>query len=270
MHNHSSEYCKNCNQHLQMKQNFCPNCGQKSTIGRIDFHFLMHELLHGIFHVDGGIIFTLKKMFTEPGKSIREYLQGKRQAHFKPVLFVLIIGGLCSLLQHFVEAKSENLDEELKIDFSRDPSNTMKGVDQAGFLDYLKSVFTWVSEHFAFVILFLVPIAALGFYWGFRKAKIYYAEWLIYMCFSAGQLLVVYFFIIALEAIFGISLLPLFILISTGLNLWTLYQFLDGWKFPRVLIAYVGSITLYAILSLVIIIFLFIVVTTIGVWLYSK
>ena len=81
---HTESRCLNCRQLLLMHQRFCHQCGQKTDTHRINFHYLVHEVPHSIFHVDNGILFTLKELFTRPGQSIREYLEGKRQQHSNP------------------------------------------------------------------------------------------------------------------------------------------------------------------------------------------
>lgn len=84
--------CLNCNHHLY--SNFCSHCGQKASTHRFSIsHLLTHEFLHGLMHIDKGILFTLKELFTRPGHSIREYIQGKRINHYHFLSLLLIIVG---------------------------------------------------------------------------------------------------------------------------------------------------------------------------------
>ncbi|MBC8155688.1 MAG: DUF3667 domain-containing protein [Bacteroidetes bacterium] len=78
-----TKHCQNCNSELN--GNFCSHCGQSSNTHRLNFHFLWHDIQHGLLHIDKGILYTTKELFTRPGHSIREFLLGKRVKHFKPI-----------------------------------------------------------------------------------------------------------------------------------------------------------------------------------------
>jgi hypothetical protein len=63
--------CLNCGH--KYAGNFCNECGQKAKVKRLDWHYLVHEIPHSIFHIDKGFFFTLKEMIKHPGILIREY-----------------------------------------------------------------------------------------------------------------------------------------------------------------------------------------------------
>lgn len=99
----NSDYCANCGRPIDgPEQNFCPVCGQRTPVHRINWHFLGHELQHGIFHVDGGIIYSLRQLLTRPGHTIREYIRGRRVPHFKPVLMIMILGAVVTVLSKYL------------------------------------------------------------------------------------------------------------------------------------------------------------------------
>ena len=84
--------CKNCEN--EFNGNFCNNCGQKSNTRKINYNYLIEEISNNVFQVHRGIFFTVKELSYRPGHSIREFLNGKRKQHFKPVGFVLITSAL--------------------------------------------------------------------------------------------------------------------------------------------------------------------------------
>jgi rRNA maturation endonuclease Nob1 len=47
--------CKNCNTEITSK--FCPECGQPTTLKRIDGKYIMHEIEH-ILHFERGILYN--------------------------------------------------------------------------------------------------------------------------------------------------------------------------------------------------------------------
>ena len=90
--------CKNCG-HIFSGQ-FCNNCGQSAATHKLNLHFIWHDIQHGLLHFDKGILYTAKKLFTKPGKSIREFIEGKRVKHFKPISLVIILATLYGVLRH--------------------------------------------------------------------------------------------------------------------------------------------------------------------------
>lgn len=91
--------CKNCSN--EFDGHYCNQCGQPAETHEMNVYFLVHDIQHGFFHIEKGILFTIKELFTRPGHSIREYLQGKRVKHFKPISLVLLLAGILGLLSHY-------------------------------------------------------------------------------------------------------------------------------------------------------------------------
>jgi hypothetical protein len=91
-------------------ENFCPKCGQKTTARRYSLkHFVEHDLIHGICHVDNGILFTIRELFTRPGHSIREFINGKRVGYFNFVTLLLLILGISHFLGEYAQVKISDL-----------------------------------------------------------------------------------------------------------------------------------------------------------------
>ena len=261
--------CRNCNQHLLLNQRFCHECGQRTDTHRINFHYFVHEIPHSVFHVDGGIVFTLKELFTRPGHTIREYLEGKRQPHFKPVMLVLIMGSVCALIQYLLkdQTKVRIADRQMfKGDFKA--SGLAKYVDFEGLLSYFRHVLEWLSSHFAFTVLLMLPVAALGFFLGFRKYRLNYPEWLTVFLFLAGQSLTVYILFIFINRFVG-NYNALFFLICWALVTFSLTQLFYNHGRKYVILRSVWSIFLSYLFSLVYVVLAIIVVAVIGIFMYG-
>jgi rRNA maturation protein Nop10 len=99
--------CLNCTN--ETINNFCSVCGQKNSTHRFTIQHFLHDFLHGVFHLDKGFFYTLKELFTRPGHSTREYIQGKRVNIFNAFTLMLI---LIALL-HFAENHSIVKDIDL-------------------------------------------------------------------------------------------------------------------------------------------------------------
>lgn len=87
-----SSKCLNCEAELHGK--YCHNCGQKASTHRISFStFIKHDLLHGVLHLDKGIIYTIKSLIYKPGYAAADFIKGKRIVHYNIfALFVIIVG----------------------------------------------------------------------------------------------------------------------------------------------------------------------------------
>lgn len=229
----SEKYCKSCGQHLHLDQKFCHNCGQNSNTHRINFHFLVHEVQHGIFHVDKGIFYTIKELFTRPGHTIREYIEGRRQSHFKPVLLIMILGTVSFFLNKLIYNDNDLLIntsdlEELKK--SKEYKNAMDGSKGAKLLDYfmeeIHRISNWINEHFALSVLILIPIFAFAMYLAYftrnKSKRLNYAEFLVIATYLSAQTMVISIIAIPFREIIDSTV---FLLMMFAVNLWTMIQF---------------------------------------------
>ncbi|QZK91024.1 DUF3667 domain-containing protein [Flavobacterium sp. CHNK8] len=99
--------CLNCNSTID--NNFCPNCGQKTTTHRFTYHHFTHDFVHGVFHLDKGFSYTIKELLIRPGHSIREFIQGKRVQHFNYFTLLLLV----IALEHFIRSYSSVSREDI-------------------------------------------------------------------------------------------------------------------------------------------------------------
>ena len=167
--------CLNCNTELVGK--FCSNCGQDANTHRINSHYLWHDIQHGLTHVDKGMLFTIKELFTRPGNSIRQFLEGKRIKHFKPISLVIILAGAYAFLFHYYDINM----------FSSNVEISGSGADYAHAKKTVDHIIDWVSEHYALVTLIQLPVLALGTYLGFKKAGYNFVEHLVINSFLTAQ-----------------------------------------------------------------------------------
>ncbi|HFI4795730.1 TPA: DUF3667 domain-containing protein [Elizabethkingia anophelis] len=100
--------CLNCNEELVGK--YCNNCSQPASTHRFSLsHVFKHDFVHGIFHFDKGFFFTIKELFTRPGHSIREYVQGKRVKHFNYFATVLLLLTIIYFFKKWAKIESSDL-----------------------------------------------------------------------------------------------------------------------------------------------------------------
>jgi hypothetical protein len=97
--------CLNCAE--MTARNFCSNCGQKTDTHRITLkHFLLHDLLHGVWHFEKGMLFTVREIIVRPGKASLDYIKGKRIGYYNIFYLSLLVIALDVLLIHFAKGFS--------------------------------------------------------------------------------------------------------------------------------------------------------------------
>ncbi|KAA9327076.1 DUF3667 domain-containing protein [Hymenobacter busanensis] len=88
--------CLNCGTTLH--DHFCARCGQSADTHRFTTRHLLHEIPHSIWHVDKGLLYTLREMLLRPGAALRGYLAGQRRPHFAPLSFMLLLVSISTFL----------------------------------------------------------------------------------------------------------------------------------------------------------------------------
>jgi hypothetical protein len=166
--------CKNC--HQTFKGHYCSNCGQTVETHKLNLHFLWHDIQHGLFHFDSGILYTAKQLFTRPGHSIREFIEGKRIKHFKPISLVMVLATAYIAFIHLL-----HIDLYVKTSETTIP-NTHIDIEQ------LKE---WMSSHFAWITLFGIPLHTIGTALFFRKQGYNFIEYFVLNTYKASQKLYV-------------------------------------------------------------------------------
>lgn len=167
--------CKNCGQHF--KGHFCSNCGQAAKTHEINLHFFWHDIQHGFFHFDNGIFYTARQLFSRPGHTIREFIQGKRVRHFKPISLVILLATIYGLLSHTFHI---NVVTDIKI----------SGLGNADI--NMEQIKEWMDTHYAWVTLIMLPFYSLGSFIAFRKQRYNFMEHLVLNAFLAGQRLILH------------------------------------------------------------------------------
>jgi hypothetical protein len=65
---------------------------------RLTLPHLLREIPHAVYHVDRGLIPTLKALARSPGKMIRGYLDGQRVRFFNPLTLLSLAASISALL----------------------------------------------------------------------------------------------------------------------------------------------------------------------------
>jgi len=156
--------CKNCENQFTGK--FCNHCGQSADTDRINYKFVFVELKKTFIQFNSGFFYTLKGLILNPGKFIKEYIEGKRIKFTKPFAFLIIACGLDILVYHYLNVDIVN--------------GEIEGINKS-------VVNTFVAEHYAQIQILLLPIYAFVSILLFRQRPYNFFEFIIIHCYLAGE-----------------------------------------------------------------------------------
>ncbi len=162
-------HCLNCNEPLQ--GNYCHQCGQKAATHRLSMkHFFLHDMVHGFWHLERGILYSLKGILLRPGKTVKEYIAGKRAGHFNIITLLLLLSGLL----FFISDKQD--------------LNGNHGSFSLGEYDITE----WVHHYAKYILLSVTPFLAIIGQLVFRRAHYNFTEHLLIYCYYLTAVIVVY------------------------------------------------------------------------------
>ena len=217
-HEAAMTHCLNCARALPGP--YCTYCGQKASTHRYSIkHFVMHDLVHGVWHVDKGLLFTLQGLFSRPGHSIRAFIEGKRVQYFNCITLIALILGV----GHFLGALSPVKLADIYPEASRAAMSAVENL---------------MAKYPKLVLLFTIPMYSLFSFLWFRKARLNGTEHLVLNTYKAAAEMIIglLFSIIAVfyhnkEVLYviynGISLLVLVY------SVWFYYQYFSGFGYKR-------------------------------------
>ncbi|WP_170110619.1 DUF3667 domain-containing protein [Flavilitoribacter nigricans] len=186
-------------------------------MNRINLTTVLHELSEGVFQVNRGFFYTLKALFTRPGKSLQEYLNGKRKDHFKPVAYVLTWSTLYFLIAQ-LSGQNTWID-----DLITGWMNGAAGLDSASAVP---KIATWFAKNYAYTSLLLLPLFSLASYLSFSKFGKNFLEHLVVNTYLTGQQAIIYALFAIGRAVTGWEILePFSLLTAIGYTFWVFWQF---------------------------------------------
>jgi hypothetical protein len=207
--------CKNCNQ--TFKGHYCSNCGQPAETHKLNLHYLWHDIQHGLFHFDSGITYTAKQLFTRPGNSIREFVEGKRVKHFKPLSLVMVLATAYVALIHLLHI-------ELIV-------NTNDPVAPGSHIDP-REIGEWLQSHFAWITIAFIPIHTIGTAICFKNQGYNFIEYFVLNTYKAAQKLYISLLFIPIFYYYSgtptiTTITKIIMLIDFALYFWTNVQFFN-------------------------------------------
>ncbi|MGZ2371694.1 DUF3667 domain-containing protein [Ancylomarina sp. YFZ004] len=208
--------CKNCETIVGGK--FCSHCGQDSKVSKITLPNFLNEVSESVFLINKGFFYTLINLFKRPGRSIEDFLNGKRKYHFKPIAYVLVFSTVYFLISRL---SGENTWMNEIISGLAEASNDTESKTE------ISSMLTWLSANFAYATLILLPIFSFASYlsfWGLGKN---YLEHIVLNSYVTGQQAIFYSIFLLpkvfIDDIYYLESIPF--IVSILYAFWVFWQF---------------------------------------------
>ena len=220
--------CKNCNTEINSK--FCPDCGQPTSLKRIDGKYIIHEIEH-VLHFERGILYTVRELVINPGQNIRNYLSENRSRLVKPIIFIILTSLIYSITISIFHI------EEQYVQFH----------DEGAKLLTAKKIFQWIQGHYGYANIIMGVFIAFWTKLFFKKYKYNFFEILIVLCFIIGIAMLIFSIFAMLQGITHLKISQIGGIIGVIYFSWALGQFFGKDKlfnYIKALFAYlIGMIT---------------------------
>jgi hypothetical protein len=178
--------CANCG--TALRGTFCHACGQRGEIHPLTLPHLLHEIPHAIFHVDRGLLLTIRALALRPGRAINAYLDGHRIRYFNPLSMLVLLAGVCALAY-------------AKFPFDYSPLTTglppEEAVKTAAFMQTMMA-------NYSFGLMVQLPVVALLSWWILGRHRGY------------GEHLALNAFIFAFMCVINLASIPVQMLTNGG------------------------------------------------------
>jgi len=187
--------CLNCAANLNTSNKYCPQCGQKVHLHRLNLAHIGHEAVHFITHADKGIFYLLKMLATKPGQVAREYIAGKRIKYFSPLnFFLLMVGLFVFALTTFHPLEGVNL-KKAKEQVQQVP-DVVKRERMLKKLDRAEDASHFMAKYSNYINMAITPLYAFIFFMFYRRSRYNYTEHLVANLYFAGFGVVIFLVVI--------------------------------------------------------------------------
>ncbi|MBO0340343.1 DUF3667 domain-containing protein [Flagellimonas profundi] len=213
--------CKNCNNIVGETHSYCPYCGQKMGLGRLNFKQLLKDLWISFTNTDQGILHLIKHLAYRPGEVAREYISGRRKSYFNPFNYLLIT---VAIALYFIAQF-----EVIALDYSKIESDD-------------KELLQFAFRYFNVFILLMWPIHGFLIWLFFKGRETNYVENLTFTAYLSGQTMLYYILALALFMMLPSLLTTLGTIIGLLISIWYMlailqfYQTKSFWSILKIIL----------------------------------
>ncbi len=220
--------CKNCK--TEVTRNYCPNCGHPTILKRIDGQYILQEISN-VLNFEKGLLFTIRELTINPGKSIIHFLNENRNRLVKPIVFLIVTSLIYTILNNFFH-------------FENDYINYSDNRESATL-----AIFRWVQGNYGYANIIMAFFIGLWLNIFFRKYPFNFFEVLIALCFVMGMAMLMYSVFGIFQGLTHIQSMLVAVIIGFFYTTYAVGQFFDKRKpisYVKAFIAYIlGMITFF-------------------------
>ncbi|RCR67534.1 DUF3667 domain-containing protein [Larkinella punicea] len=178
--------CPNCSANLEDSFNYCPKCGQTTSIHRFNLPHIFHEIFHALTHADKGVLHLLKGLATRPGMVAREYiLEGKRKKYFNPFTFLVLVLGL-TLFANSIFHPYTRTNNPVQVAATRPYKSEQQKQFALKLAERQQTVQAFLEKRSNLIVFLAIPVITLAYWLFFFRTGINYAEHLVAQVFFSG------------------------------------------------------------------------------------
>ena len=201
--------CKNCDKDISDFYTYCPHCGQKSNISRLNFRQLINDIWVAFSNTDKGVLLLIRELVYKPGQVSREYIYGRRKIYFNPFSYLAI---MVAVALYFI-LRFENVG----LDYSHLETNDVE-------------LLQFAFKYFNVFILLMCPIYALFIWLFFLGQKFNYVENLVLSAYLSGQTMLYYIAALIIFVIFPSAVNVLGMIIGFMISIWYIVAILQFYQ----------------------------------------
>jgi hypothetical protein len=233
--------CKNCGYSIDGK--FCSHCGQNSKVGSINLRNFLNEVTESVFQINKGFFYTLRELFVRPGKSLKEFLNGKRKNHFKPIAYILTLSALYFLITQITNQNTW-IDDLI--------GGWVNGATGNSQVPQVSTILIWFSKNYAYSSVLFLPIFSLASYLAFLKYGTNYLEHIVINSYITGHQAIFYSLFAIIGTVIKSDVIEVFsLLVPMSYTCWVFWSFFsEGNRTINILRSLITYI-LYLLFSLV-------------------
>ncbi|MEH6682718.1 MAG: DUF3667 domain-containing protein [Sediminicola sp.] len=226
--------CKKCKS--EVAQNYCPICGHPKDMTRIDGRYLIQEI-YSVSSFDKGLLFTIRELVTNPGKSVLYFLREDRNRFVKPIVFLVVTSLIYKVFNNIF------LFEDGYVKFS----------DNEGSATL--SIFKWIQGNYGYANIIMAIFIAAWTKLFFRKREFNIFEILVLLCFVMGMGMLIYAVFGIIQSAMDFNVMQIAGLVGIIYLTWAIGEFYGKGKFinyAKAFFAYILGMLTFSITAVII------------------
>lgn len=196
--------CKNCNTGFNDTQNFCSNCGEKTSYSRITIRSILKQFNREFLSIDNKLLRTFKDLLIRPEFVIDYYLKGLRERYVNLISYLALSITLFGF-QFFVMNRF----------YAKEIEENQSSTGNVQIDAFAKLINEQLSDYIGVITIVFIPIVALCTYLIFKSKALHnYAEHIVINTYITAQYTIIFILVFFLLLPFGVDVMVNFTLMS--------------------------------------------------------